>query len=269
MKKYFVLLSYCGTNYCGWQIQNNATTIQACVMDAFAKLFRKHIDIVGSGRTDTGVHAVNYVAHFEIDTEISPANIHQIIYKLNSILPKDIAIHDIIPVHADAHARFSATQRTYRYYVTENKNPFLIDKAYNYTLDLDIESMNKAAEYLLGTKDFTTFSKTHTDVNNHICTISHAFWVNHIAQKEGLNTLFSSQSGSDDILVFTIVANRFLRNMVRSIVGTLMDVGKSKISVDEFKLIVDSLDRSKGSSSAPAHGLYLEKIEYPHGIYLE
>lgn len=270
--RYFVVLSYCGTKYCGWQIQENAITVQYIVNDAFSKFFRAPVDVVGAGRTDTGVHAMNYIAHFELDKQILECDYPHILYKINAILPKDIAVHQICSVSNVAHARFSALLRTYHYYVTLQKDVFSQNRMLYCARDLDIQKMNEAGSYLIGNKDFTSFSKLHTDVTNNLCTVVRADWHvfgNNFPATQSTSMLSLQMSNSTPNLVFTIVANRFLRNMVRAIVGTLLDVGKGKISVNEFKQILDEMNRSKASSSAPAHGLYLVNIEYPKEIFID
>jgi len=245
--RYFLILDYNGAKFCGWQRQPNQDTVQERIERALSTLLRTNIEIVGAGRTDTGVHARNYVAHF--DAEID--NLHtntDFLYKLNCILPFDINIQRIAQVKPDAHARFDATKRTYKYYITTQKDVFrypLTHRAKN----LDINKMNEAAAQLMNYTDFTSFSKLNTDVKTNNCTIYEAFWTE-----------------SDGELTFTITANRFLRNMVRAIVGTLMEVGYGKINVSDFCQIIESKDRSKAGTSAPAQALFLEKIEYPYVI---
>ncbi len=240
--RYFIHLAYNGTRFCGWQIQPNAPSVQETIEQALTKLFGSNISIVGAGRTDSGVHASDYYAHFETEKAF---DCKDITYKLNRILPYDIVIFEIFPVKDDLHARFSAQQRTYTYTITTRKNPFAAETEYYYPQQLNLEQMNQACELLLGTKDFTSFSKLHTDVNNNICTITYAKW---------------EQQG--DKLLFTISANRFLRNMVRSIVGTLIDVGRGKISIEEFSAIIQCKDRQKAGVSIPACGLSLCAIDY-------
>jgi len=202
---------------------------------------------MGAGRTDTGVHAAQMVAHFDTESSIDTDDLT---YKLNSFLPKTIAIHNIKQVHADVHARFDATQRTYRYKISTFKDVFNFDNAYYYTNKLDVDLMNKASTILLEYSDFKCFSRAHSDVKTHICAISEAFWVK-----------------NEHELIFQISADRFLRNMVRAIVGTLLDVGNHKTALEDFHNIIQSKDRSKAGASAPAKGLYLTKIVYPDSIY--
>jgi tRNA pseudouridine38-40 synthase len=243
MKRYFIYLSYDGTNYCGWQLQPNAITVQQKIEDALSTLLRERIAITGAGRTDTGVHASLMVAHFNAEEIPDPA---QLAFKLNSLLPRDIAIDRIIEVSPDAHARFSARARTYHYYTTTVKSPFNHRYAYRLYVDLDYEAMNRAALLLHEYLDFTSFSKLHTDVKTNICHIRHALWTD-----EGNSTWR-----------FTITADRFLRNMVRAIVGTLIEVGRGRLSIDGFREIIEAKDRSRAGSSAPPYALFLHHIEY-------
>ena len=245
--RYFVELSYNGTDYHGWQVQPNAITVQSVLDKALSILLKKPTTTMGAGRTDTGVHAAQMVAHFDTESSIDTEDLT---YKLNSFLPKTIAVHNIKQVHADAHARFDATQRTYRYKISTFKDVFNFDNAYHYTNKLDVDLMNKASTILLEYSDFKCFSRAHSDVKTHICAISEAFWI---------------KNGHE--LIFQISADRFLRNMVRAIVGTLLDVGNHKTALEDFHNIIQSKDRSKAGASAPAKGLYLTKIVYPDSIY--
>lgn len=240
-------LSYNGTDFHGWQIQPNAITVQSVMDKALSTLLKTPVNTMGAGRTDTGVHATQMVAHFDADILIDPEDLT---YKLNSFLPKTIAIHSIKKVHADAHARFDATQRTYRYKIVTNKDVFNSDNAYYYTSKLDIDLMNEASNILLDYSNFKCFSRAHSDVKTYNCTITAAHWI---------------KNGHE--LIFQISADRFLRNMVRAIVGTLLDVGNHKTSIEDFHNIIQSKDRSRAGASAPAKGLYLTKIVYPDTIY--
>jgi tRNA pseudouridine38-40 synthase len=206
--------------------------------------------LMGAGRTDTGVHAKEMYAHFDFEASIDIPNL---VHKLNSFLPKDIVIYDIIPVHNEAHTRFDATKRTYEYHIHQFKNPFLDELSWYFHQPLDIDLMNEAALLLLNHTDFECFSKVNTDVNTFDCTIFEAYW-----------TRTSTEHSENDQLVFTISANRFLRNMVRSIVGTLVNVGLHKITLDDFTKIIESKSREKAGFSVPAHGLYLTKINYDY-----
>ena len=243
--RFFIQLSYNGTNYHGWQIQPNATSVQETLTKALSVVLnKKDIEIMGAGRTDSGVHASQMFAHFDYENEIDSQTI---VHKLNSFLPKDIAVSDIILVDENAHARFDAIQRTYEYKINSSKNVFLDKLSWYYNKELNVNAMNESAELLLKFIDFQCFSKVHTDVNTFNCSITEAFW-----KKE------------NDQLIFTISADRFLRNMVRSIVGTLVYVGLGKISKADFQTIIESKDRKKAGFSVPAHGLYLTKIKYDY-----
>lgn len=244
MQRYFIELSYKGTRYHGWQVQPNALTVQEVLETTLSTFLRRKIEVTGAGRTDTGVHASFYVAHFEVDE--LPFALSDLVEKLNRFLPDDIALHRILPVPGDLHARFSAIRRTYLYYISRKKDPFTLDTSYPYLLPLDVDAMNRAAALLTSEDDFTSFSKLHSDVKTNICKVYEAFW-----KEEG------------GMLVFTISADRFLRNMVRAIVGTLMEVGRHKISPDEFREIIARKDRSAAGTSAPPQGLFLAGIEYP------
>ena len=243
--RYFIHLAYNGTRFHGWQIQPNATSVQENLNKAFSVLLQTEINLMGAGRTDTGVHAREMYAHFDSDTSF---DITTFVHKLNSFLPKDIVIYDIIPVHDDAHSRFDATKRTYEYHIHQFKNPFIDELSWYFHQPLDIDLMNQASQLLFNYTDFECFSKVNTDVNTFDCTIFEAYW----------------KRGKNDQLVFTISANRFLRNMVRSIVGTLINVGLHKITLDDFTKIIESKSREKAGFSVPAHGLYLTKIEYDY-----
>ncbi|CAM3954518.1 tRNA pseudouridine(38-40) synthase TruA [Flavobacterium antarcticum] len=243
--RFFIQLSYNGTNYHGWQIQPNATSVQETLTKALGVVLNdKNIAIMGAGRTDTGVHASQMFAHFDYENEIDSKTI---VHKLNSFLPKDIAVSNIILVDENAHARFDAKQRTYEYKINLSKNVFLDELSWYYNKKLNVEAMNDAASLLMKHNDFQCFSKVHTDVNTFNCKITKAFW------KE-----------EDDQLTFTISADRFLRNMVRSIVGTLVYVGLGKISKADFQIIIESKDRKKAGFSVPACGLYLTEIKYDY-----
>lgn len=240
--RYFIHLAYKGTNYHGWQSQPDAISIQECIEKALQTLLRNPISIVGAGRTDSGVHAKEMFAHFDFNENIDAK---KLVRKLNSFLPKDIAIFNILNVHDEAHARFDATKRTYEYYIHTQKNAFECDDSWYYSHVLNLEKMNEACKILFDYIDFECFSKTHTDVNTFNCKIHEAFW---------------KQNGNQ--LVFTISADRFLRNMVRAIVGTMINIGLEKITLEDFKKIIESKNRNKAGFSVPAHGLYLSKIEY-------
>ncbi len=221
--RYFFEITYDGTKYNGWQNQANALGIQQVVEETLSKLLREKISIVGSGRTDTGVHCIQQFFHADIQTEIKREDFLQ---RLNSFLPKDIAILDVLPVKSEAHARYDARERAYEYHITTRKNPLLVGRAFYFFKKCDVSLMNEAAKLLVGEHDFTSFSKVKTDVSHFVCTIKTARW-----------------KKKDDLLIFNISANRFLRGMVRAIVGTLLEVGTQKISVKEFQTIIKSKDR--------------------------
>ncbi len=254
--RYFIELSYFGKPYHGWQKQPNAVTVQQTIEEALSMILRKKISIMGAGRTDTGVHATQMFAHFDIvdDGEgneiFAKAALTTLTYKLNNLLPKSIAIQHIFPVKDKAHTRFDALSRSYLYRIAKVKDPFLTNGAFLCKYDLDITAMNEAAAILLKYKDFECFSKSKTEVNTYLCDITEAFWTE-----------------SDTELLFTITANRFLRNMVRAIVGTLIEIGQGRKSVKWIHEVIALKDRSVAGSSVPAHGLYLTAIKYPDSIY--
>lgn len=244
MNRYFARLNYKGTRFHGWQIQPNAISVQEEIEKALSTIMRESISVVGAGRTDTGVHASFYILHFETEKPIS--NPEKLVYRLNRFLPADIAFEKIWHVDNEMHARFSALSRTYKYYIVQQKNPFRTETSYEYLLPLDIDKMNEAALLLFEYTDFTSFSKLHTDVKTNNCKIYFAEW-----KQENTK------------LVFTIKADRFLRNMVRAIVGTLLEVGKGKLSVNDFRTIIEAKNRKYAGTSAPAQGLFLVDVEYP------
>ena len=242
--RYFIEFEYKGTNYHGWQYQPNAISVQETLNKAFSTIFKKEIDLVGAGRTDAGVHAKQMFAHLDLE-KINDINFY--IHKLNSFLPKDIALINFHEVSDSAHARFDASKRTYQYHIHTQKDAFENDNSWYYHTELNVDLMNKACEILFNYIDFECFSKVHTDVNTFNCKIYEAHWKQNKSQ-----------------LVFTITADRFLRNMVRAIVGTMVNVGLEKVSLDDFKEIIESKDRNKAGFSVPAHGLYLTEVEYPY-----
>ncbi len=244
MPRYFMELSYNGTRYHGWQIQPNAHTVQAELEHCLGTFLRQIVPVTGAGRTDTGVHAAYYVAHFDADD--LPYSCHDMVEKLNRFLPHDIALHRIWPVHANAHARFSAISRTYQYFISRRKDPFSTAFSWHYYQPLDVEAMNSAAQLLTGISDFTSFSKLHTDVNTNLCNVIRAEWLER-----------------DHQLVFTISADRFLRNMVRAVAGTLIEVGKGKLLPGQLLSIAEAMDRSAAGTSLPAAGLFLTGVGYP------
>jgi tRNA pseudouridine38-40 synthase len=247
-KRFFLEFSYAGTAYHGWQRQPNALSVQEVMEEALALLLKQQTPLTAAGRTDTGVHAKQMFAHFDADT----TDLEQLIFRLNQFLPNDIAVIRIREVKPRAHARFDALSRTYEYHLNNFKSPFVQGMSYGLYQPLDVEQMNKAASILLEYEDFECFSKAHTDVKTFLCTISKAVWG-------------KSETG----LVFTITANRFLRNMVRAIVGTLIEIGLGKKNIQEMHTVIESKNRSLAGYSVPAEGLFLTHIEYPNSIYLE
>jgi tRNA pseudouridine38-40 synthase len=248
VKRYFIYLAYNGKDFCGWQIQPNGTTVQETLEHSLSVLLQQSVAITGAGRTDAGVHARLMIAH--ADLPIEPEDAPNLTERLNRMLPRTIAIDKIVPVRPDAHARFDALSRTYQYYITGRKCPFQYELVYKMKELPDMEIMNQAARILLDYSDFTSFSKLHTDVKNNNCRIMQAEW-----------------SMQGDCMVFTIQADRFLRNMVRSIVGTLLDVGKGKLSLDGFRAVIESKNRSNAGASVAAQALFLTEVAYPPDIY--
>lgn len=249
VQRYFIYLAYDGTNYHGWQIQPNGISVQECLMRALATFLRRDTEVIGAGRTDAGVHASLMVAHF--DHEGEPLDVASVAEKLNRLLPPDISVYKVCCVKPDAHARFDATARTYKYYVTTTKSPFHRHYRYRLHNPLDFQKMNEAARTLFDYTDFTSFSKLHTDAKTNICRIMHAEWTRE----------------DDTTWVFTIQADRFLRNMVRAIVGTLIEVGRGKLTVEGFRRVIEHQDRCKAGTSAPGHALFLVNVEYPEEIF--
>lgn len=243
--RYFINLSYDGKNYHGWQIQPGAITVQEVLNKSLTTLLRDQIEVVGAGRTDAGVNASMMIAHFDGNDSKVLEDLVQLKYRLNKLLPPDIAIHDIYPVSDDAHARFSAKSRTYHYYVTTEKSPFE-PYTYRYPQKLDFQKMNEACKVLFEYIDFTSFSKLHTDVKTNNCIIMEAKW----------------EQISPIKWQFTITADRFLRNMVRAIVGTLIDVGRGAISIDDFRKIIEKKDRCSAGTSVPGNALFLANVKY-------
>jgi tRNA pseudouridine38-40 synthase len=243
VQRYFIELAYDGKAYHGWQVQDNALTVQQVLNEALQTILRQPIETIGCGRTDTGVHALQHFAHLDTEIELTDKHLHS----LNGILPLDIAIKRIIPVAADAHARFDATLRAYQYHIHFQKNPFRNDFSW-YLRDLpDIDKMNTAAAILMEYTDFSCFSKSNTQTFTNNCTISRAIW-----------------EPSAQGMVFHIAADRFLRNMVRAIVGTLVDIGQGNTPVESIREIIESKNRSNAGASVPACGLYLSEVHYPY-----
>jgi tRNA pseudouridine38-40 synthase len=240
--RYFIELSYCGKKYHGWQIQPDAVSVQEKLNNALSTIFQENIEVVGAGRTDTGVHASQMFAHFDIEKDLK----NDIVFKLNSILPNDIAVHQVFLVDDQKHARFDALSRSYEYKIWLGRNPFMLDFSWQiHSQRPNVVLMNEASQLLLNYTNFQTFSKVKTEVYTFNCDVTEAFW--ELKENE---------------LTFYISANRFLRNMVRAIVGTLVDVGLGKISVDDFKAIIESKNRGNAGLSVPAKGLFLTKIKY-------
>ncbi|MBR9855975.1 MAG: tRNA pseudouridine(38-40) synthase TruA [Algicola sp.] len=245
--RYFIQFSYFGKAYHGWQNQPNAITVQEVLEKALSTLLRQNIEVVGAGRTDAGVHAKQMFCHFNVEPIV---DIKDLVYRLNAFLPDDIAVQEIKSVADEAHARFDAVERTYEYWLVKEKNPFLFDYAHWVKHPLDLEAMNKAAKILLEYTDFECFSKSNTDVRTFNCDVREAYW-----------------QDCGDKWVFTITADRFLRNMVRAVVGTLLDVGLKKINIEDIHQIIASKDRGEAGVSVPAKGLYLTKVLYPKDIF--
>ena len=245
MFRYALELAYNGTNYHGWQVQPNAITIQEIVNQSITKLLRTDTYVVGAGRTDAGVHASYLVAHFEVEKSIDDTELF--LFKINNILPYDIVVYSLQLTDGMFHSRFSAISRTYHYNLTLKKNPFRRYEAYKPVYSLNFEEMNLAAQLLFDYIDFTSFSRAHSDTKTNNCKIMYAKWIQ-ISEHEWQ---------------FVIRADRFLRNMVRAIVGTLLDVGRGKITLDDFRNVIEAKDRNRAGASAPAHGLFLMDVEYP------
>lgn len=244
--RYFIEIAFHGAAYAGWQKQPFDITVQSVVEKALFTVFQSEVACVGAGRTDAGVHASFFVAHFDVKQYFDE---RQFIFKMNQLLPHDVSVIDVYPVNAEAHARFDAISRTYEYYITQQKDPFRLDRATYIKKLLSVDLMNQAAEVLLEFTNFKCFSKVNTQVHTYNCSIKQAYW----EQKEHL-------------LVFRIQADRFLRNMVRAIVGTLIELGLRKRSIDELRQIIKSENRSKAGKSMPAHALFLIDIVYPQNI---
>lgn len=249
MQRYFIQLAYNGSNYHGWQVQPNAITVQEVMAKAISVLTRAETAVIGAGRTDTGVHASFFVAHFDMP---EPIDHDYLCKKLGVFLPNEISVQTIFPVDSEMHARFSALSRTYHYYISTKKEPFRKEFVAQCTYSLDIQAMNEAALLLFNYMDFTSFSKLHTDVKTNNCKMMKAEW-----------------REENSLLVFEIKADRFLRNMVRAIVGSLVDVGRGRSSVEDFKSIIESKNRCQAGTSVPANGLFLTDIEYPEFVTMQ
>lgn len=244
LQRYFLEIVFRGTNYHGWQRQLGSVTVQERMEYAVSTLLKTETACTGCGRTDTGVHASQFYLHFD---SMEKLNVDKLVYRLNGLLEKDIAVRRCIEIQNDAHARFDASERTYRYFIHQQKDPFLNDRSTFVPFPLNVEAMNTAAAELIKMEDFKTFAKIHSDVKHHRCDVSRAVW-----------------RESDYQLEFEITANRFLRNMVRAVVGTLLEVGQEKMSLEEFKTIAASGDRSQAGKSVDARGLFLYRIKYPY-----
>lgn len=247
MKRYFLDIAYNGTNYHGWQIQPNAISVQEVLQDSISTILKERVDVMGSGRTDTGVHAKQQLVHFDFEMKMSAQDF---LHKLNGLLPKDIAAKTLREVYEEAHVRFDATERAYQYFINQRKSPFLENLSYQFSYELDMDLMNEAANKLIGEQDFESFSKVKTEVNTFLCTVTKAKWTQ-----------------TEDQLIFEVRANRFLRGMVRALVGTLLDVGRKKLAVADFVSIIKSKDRAKAGRAVPPQGLFLTEVNYPEEIY--
>ena len=272
MGRYFIHLAYNGANYNGWQTQPGLPTVQQTLEEALSTLLRTPIAVVGCGRTDTGVHASDFYVHFDTHVDIDADNL---VFKLNNLLPPDIVIYDIFPVADNAHARFDATARTYQYHVSDRRLPFRQGQYCRIYYRPDIDLMNEAARVLMEYDDFTSFAKLHTQVKTNICHLTEAHWdfvpvksyelgVKSEADAEKKLITHNSELITEYEWVFTIRSNRFLRNMVRSVTGTLLDVGRGKLSLDGLREIIEKKDRCAAGVSMPACGLFLTKVEYPY-----
>ena len=248
--RYFIFISFKGTSYHGWQIQPNSVTVQKLLDEALTTILSENISTTGAGRTDTGVHAMVFCAHFDsIKSDLD--TLKNLIYKLNRYLPKDISVTSLKKAKPEANARFSALSRTYKYLISREKDPFTVDSSWHLHGEVNIKKMNEASGMLLNYSDFTSFSRLHGSTKTNICKIYNAYW------EENSNQL-----------VFTIKADRFLRNMVRAIVGTMVEIGFGKMDLKEFEEIINEKNRGKAGKSAPAKGLFLTEIEYPDDIYI-
>lgn len=247
--RYFITISFSGGRYHGWQVQPNGISVQETLSRALSTLLREEVVVTGAGRTDAGVHARMMVAHFDSS---APVDGGQLVYKLNKLLPRDIAVSAVEPVADDMHARFSATARTYHYYVHTRKDAFLEGRSWMVTFPLDFERMNEAAAVLAEYEDFTSFSKVDTDAKTNLCRITEARW----------SRVKFSETDTVPVWCFTVTSNRFLRNMVRAIVGTLVEVGRGRMTVEDFRQVIERRDRCQAGESVPACGLYLWDIRY-------
>lgn len=245
--RYFLEVAYRGTNYSGFQSQKNANSIQAEIQKAFKIILKKELELTGSSRTDAGVHAYQNYFHFDLETELSP----RLSYNLNAILPNDISVKNLLKVKEDAHCRFDAISREYKYHIYQKKDPFLFDKAFYFPYTVDIEAMQKAATAIKDYSDFTSFSKRNTQVKSFVCDIKESEWI--------------IQEGC---LIYNVKANRFLRGMVRALTATMLNLGRGKIDIPAFRKIVEARDCSLANFSAPAHGLFLTEVCFPTNYFI-
>ena len=246
--RYFLEVTYKGTEYSGFQKQENANTVQAEIEKALTVLQKKSIELTGSSRTDAGVHALQNFFHFDYDDEIHP----QFLYKINAILPLDIVVVKITKVKKEAHCRFSASSRAYKYYLSQKKSPFLQDRAFYFPYSIDLKTMNEAAKIVTNYRDFSSFAKRRSQVKTFDCRIDCSEWTR-----------------NDDVLVYYVKANRFLRGMVRGLTGTMLQVGRGKISLAEFEAIIMARDCTKANFAVPGKGLFLVEVQYPDSIFHE
>lgn len=244
--RYFLEVAYRGTNYSGFQSQKNANTIQAEIEKAFKILFKRELELTGSSRTDAGVHAYQNYFHFDFESELSS----QSVYNLNAILPEDIAIKDLLKVSDNAHCRFDATSREYKYYIYQRKNPFLVDKAFYFPYALNLDAMQEAAAIISDYSDFTSFSKRNTQVKSFLCEIKESKWLL-----------------EDECMVYQVKSNRFLRGMVRALTATMLKLGRGKMGLNAFKNIVEAKDCTLANFAVPAHGLFLMEVSFPAGYF--
>jgi len=251
MARYFIRLAYNGLAYHGWQSQQNARSVQDVLEECLSLRLGATTRVTGCGRTDTGVHARMYFAHFDCATNMNPENLDELCRRLNTFLPDDIVVHDIMEVVPEANARYDAVLRTYKYYIHRKKDPFAEAFSWFVHSSLDVELMQQASAVLMEYNDFTSFSKLHSKTKNNLCRIEHAYW-----------------TAEGNSLVFTVSADRFLRNMVRAIVGTLLDVGKHKLDIDGFRKVIELKNRSSAGLSVPAKGLFLHEVVYPQEIFI-
>ena len=250
--RYFIKFSYLGTEFHGSQRQPNGITVQETMEQALKMIFREEVSLIFAGRTDAGVHAREMYAHMDVGDEAMRREGERLVFRLNGILPNSIAIYDIVPVTDEAHARFTAKSRTYEYHIVDHKDPFVHDLATRVRPGLDFNAMNEASKYLIGKQDFASFCRSNTDVKTTICDLTYAQW----------------EVKENGHAVFTITADRFLRNMVRAVVGTLFEVGRGKMTIEQFAEVITQHTRTAAGDSAPAEGLYLTQIIYPEDIWV-